>query len=151
MPGGRAAGGRGHRARRAARRWPSAASRPAAGAPGTITQRDLLSGYADHLKTLVDLSGIRPLKVAVDAGNGMAGHTVPKVFEGLPITLVPLYFELDGTFPNHEANPIDPKNLARPAAGGAGAPARTSGWPSTATRTAASWSTSGARSSRLRC
>jgi phosphomannomutase len=85
---------------------------PAAqGAPGTITPRDLLSGYADHLKTLVDLSGIRPLTVAVDAGNGMAGHTVPKVFEGLPISLVPLYFELDGTFPNHEANPIDPKNL----------------------------------------
>ena len=86
---------------------------PAAqGAPGTITPRDLLSGYADHLKTLVDLSGIRPLTVAVDAGNGMAGHTVPRVFEGLPISLVPLYFELDGTFPNHEANPIDPKNLA---------------------------------------
>jgi phosphomannomutase len=85
---------------------------PAAqGAQGTITPRDLLSGYADHLKTLVDLSGIRPLTVAVDAGNGMAGHTVPKVFEGLPISLVPLYFELDGTFPNHEANPIDPKNL----------------------------------------
>jgi phosphomannomutase len=83
----------------------------AQGAPGTITARDLLSGYADHLKTLVDLSAIRPLTVAVDAGNGMAGHTVPKVFEGLPISLVPLYFELDGTFPNHEANPIDPKNL----------------------------------------
>ncbi len=81
------------------------------GPPGTITRRDLLPGYADHLKTLVDLSGIRPLTVAVDAGNGMAGHTVPKVFEGLPITLVPLYFELDGTFPNHEANPIDPENL----------------------------------------
>jgi phosphomannomutase len=83
----------------------------AARAPGSITARDLLSGYAAHLKKLVDLSGIRPLKVVVDAGNGMAGHTVPKVFEGLPITLVPLYFELDGTFPNHEANPIDPKNL----------------------------------------
>ena len=83
----------------------------AQGTPGTITPRDLLSGYADHLKTLVDLSAIRPLTVAVDAGNGMAGHTVPKVFEGLPISLVPLYFELDGTFPNHEANPIDPKNL----------------------------------------
>jgi phosphomannomutase len=80
-------------------------------AVGSIAPRDLLSGYAAHLKTLVDLSGIRPLKVAVDAGNGMAGHTVPKVFEGLPIQLVPLYFELDGTFPNHEANPIDSKNL----------------------------------------
>jgi phosphomannomutase len=84
---------------------------PYHGTPGVIVQRDLLSGYASHLKKLVDLSAIRPLKVAVDAGNGMAGHTVPKVFEGLPITVVPLYFELDGTFPNHEANPIDPQNL----------------------------------------
>jgi len=78
---------------------------------GTITAVDLLPGYADHLKKLVDISGIRPLKVVVDAGNGMAGYTVPKVFEGLPITLIPLYFELDGTFPNHEANPIEPANL----------------------------------------
>ena len=78
---------------------------------GTITTVDLLQGYADHLRKLVDISSIRPLKVAVDAGNGMAGHTVPKVFEGLPITLIPLYFELDGTFPNHEANPIDPENM----------------------------------------
>jgi phosphomannomutase len=79
--------------------------------PGTISTVDLLPGYADHLKKLVDISGIRPLKVVVDAGNGMAGYTVPKVFEGLPITLIPMYFELDGTFPNHEANPIDPANL----------------------------------------
>jgi phosphomannomutase len=81
------------------------------GEPGTVTHRDLLPGYAEYLKKLVDISGIRPLKVVVDAGNGMAGHTVPQVFEGLPITLIPLYFELDGTFPNHEANPIDPENL----------------------------------------
>jgi len=81
------------------------------GPPGTLDCRDLLSGYASHLKTLVNLTGIRPLTVAVDAGNGMAGHTVPKVFEGLPLEVVPLYFELDGTFPNHEANPIDPANL----------------------------------------
>jgi len=79
--------------------------------PGTITPVDLLQGYADHLRKLVDISSIRPLTVAVDAGNGMAGYTVPKVFEGLPITVIPLYFELDGTFPNHEANPIDPANL----------------------------------------
>ena len=84
---------------------------PYHGTPGVIVQRDLLSGYAAHLKKLVDLSAIRPLTVAVDAGNGMAGHTVPKVFEGLPLTLVPLYFELDGAFPNHEANPIEPANL----------------------------------------
>jgi phosphomannomutase len=82
-----------------------------ASTPGTVTPQDLLSGYADYLKSLVDLSGIRPLKVVVDAGNGMAGYTVPKVFEGLPIDLVPMYFELDGSFPNHEANPIDPANM----------------------------------------
>ncbi len=85
---------------------------PESGRPqGTVQPRDLLSAYAEHLRTLVNLEGIRPLKVAVDAGNGMAGHTVPKVFEGLPLDLVPLFFELDGTFPNHEANPIDPANL----------------------------------------
>jgi len=79
--------------------------------PGTVTSRDLLPGYAEHLRKLVDISAIRPLTVAVDAGNGMAGYTVPAVFEGLPITLIPLFFELDGTFPNHEANPIEPENL----------------------------------------
>ena len=82
-----------------------------ASSPGSVTTRDLLSSYADYLKNLVDLSAIRPLKVAVDAGNGMAGHTVPHVFTGLPVEVVPLYFELDGSFPNHEANPIDPANL----------------------------------------
>ncbi len=84
---------------------------PAGQTRGTITDKDLLPGYASYLKKLVDLSGIRPLKVVVDAGNGMAGHTVPTVLAGLPVELVPLYFELDGTFPNHEANPIDPENL----------------------------------------
>ena len=84
---------------------------PPAPVPGSITTVDLLPGYADYLRKLVDISSIRPLTVAVDAGNGMAGYTVPKVFEGLPITLIPLYFELDGTFPNHEANPIEPENL----------------------------------------
>ncbi|MEV0604742.1 phosphomannomutase/phosphoglucomutase, partial [Streptomyces sp. NPDC050315] len=78
---------------------------------GSVTQRDVLGDYAAHLRSLVDLSGIRPLKVVVDAGNGMGGHTVPTVFEGLPIELDPMYFELDGTFPHHEANPLDPKNI----------------------------------------
>jgi phosphomannomutase len=78
---------------------------------GSLIEKDLLRGYADHLRTLVDLSAVRPLKVVVDAGNGMGGHTVPAVFEGLPIDLVPLYFELDGSFPNHEANPLEPQNL----------------------------------------
>jgi phosphomannomutase len=79
--------------------------------PGTVTQRDVLGDYAGYLRGLVDLSGIRQLKVVVDAGNGMGGHTVPTVLDGLPVELVPMYFELDGTFPNHEANPLDPKNL----------------------------------------
>ncbi|MDX3356036.1 phosphomannomutase/phosphoglucomutase [Streptomyces sp. ME01-24h] len=79
--------------------------------PGTVTQRDMLADYAAHLRTLVDLGSIRQLKVVVDAGNGMGGHTVPTVFDGLPLDLVPMYFELDGTFPNHEANPLDPKNI----------------------------------------
>ncbi|CAG6398176.1 phosphomannomutase/phosphoglucomutase [Streptomyces cocklensis] len=79
--------------------------------PGTIGDRDVLGDYADCLRSLVDLSGMRPLKVVVDAGNGMGGHTVPTVLAGLPVDLVPMYFELDGTFPNHEANPLDPKNL----------------------------------------
>lgn len=81
------------------------------GAPGAITKADTLEDYGAFLRSLVDLSGIRPLKVAVDAANGMAGHTVPEVFRGLPLEVAPLYFELDGTFPNHEANPLDPKNL----------------------------------------
>jgi phosphomannomutase len=81
-------------------------------APGTVTERDVLADYAAHLRSLVpDLRGIRPLKVAVDAGNGMGGHTVPSALAGLPLEVVPLYFELDGTFPNHEANPLDPANL----------------------------------------
>lgn len=84
---------------------------PAGTVPGTVTEQDTLTGYADHLKGLVDLTAIRPLKVVVDAGNGMGGHTVPTVFTGLPLDVVPMYFELDGTFPNHEANPLDPKNI----------------------------------------
>ncbi|OLZ60881.1 phosphomannomutase/phosphoglucomutase [Streptomyces sp. IMTB 2501] len=79
--------------------------------PGTLSTRETLDDYAEHLRSLVDLISIRPLKVVVDAGNGMGGHTVPTVFAGLPLTLVPMYFELDGTFPNHEANPLDPANL----------------------------------------
>lgn len=86
---------------------------PAAARTGTVTRRDLLDGYAGHLRGLVDLRGIRPLKVVVDAGNGMAGHTVPAVLGkgDLPIELTSLYFELDGSFPNHEANPIEPENI----------------------------------------
>jgi phosphomannomutase len=81
------------------------------GRVGTVTQRDVLAEYAAYLRSLVDLATIRPLKVVVDAGNGMGGHTVPVVLAGLPLDVVPLYFELDGSFPNHEANPLDPANL----------------------------------------
>ncbi|WP_020520124.1 phosphomannomutase/phosphoglucomutase [Catelliglobosispora koreensis] len=79
---------------------------------GSISSQDMLSGYAAHLHKLVDLTGIRPLKVVVDAGNGMGGYTVPAVLGTLPtLEIVPLYFELDGSFPNHEANPLEPANL----------------------------------------
>ncbi|MFL5996028.1 MAG: phosphomannomutase/phosphoglucomutase [Streptomyces sp.] len=92
-------------------RWSEAGAPEAAAETGTITQRDTLDDYAAHLRSLVDLTSIRPLKVVVDAGNGMGGHTVPTVFTGLPLDVVPMYFELDGTFPNHEANPLDPANI----------------------------------------
>ena len=85
--------------------------------PGSYRDEHILVRYASYLRELVDLSGIRPLKVVVDAGNGMGGMTVPAVLghatdlERLPLEIIPMYFELDGTFPNHEANPLDPKNL----------------------------------------
>ena len=78
---------------------------------GNERSADMLEEYVDHLLNLVDLSDIRPLKIVIDAGNGMAGHTAPAVFARLNCDVIPLYYELDGTFPNHEANPIDPKNL----------------------------------------
>ncbi|MFA5707332.1 phosphomannomutase/phosphoglucomutase [Mycolicibacterium sp.] len=82
------------------------------GPAGTVTDRDVLADYGEFLRSLVDLAGLRPLKVAVDAGNGMAGHTTPAVLGPVEaLQVLPLYFELDGTFPNHEANPLDPANL----------------------------------------
>ncbi|HEX4360952.1 MAG TPA: phosphomannomutase/phosphoglucomutase [Pseudonocardia sp.] len=84
---------------------------PAEVPAGTVSERNLLADYADYLRKLVDVSDIRRLRVVVDAGNGMAGYTVPEVLGELPVDVVPLYFELDGSFPNHEANPLDPKNL----------------------------------------
>lgn len=78
---------------------------------GTETSQDLVSEYAKYLNSLVDLKSIRPLKVVIDTGNGMGGFTVPKVLNGLPLEITEMYFELDGTFPNHEANPIEPENL----------------------------------------
>lgn len=82
------------------------------GPPGSVSDKDVLSDYGTFLRSLVNTAGLRPLRVAVDAGNGMAGHTAPAVLGAIDsITLLPLYFELDGTFPNHEANPLDPANL----------------------------------------
>jgi len=86
------------------------------GPRGRVEQREILRDYAALLRGLVDLSRIRPLTVVVDAGNGMGGYTVPAVLgdatlPALPLTIVPMYFELDGSFPNHEANPLDPTNL----------------------------------------
>jgi len=84
---------------------------------GSYREVDVLADYAAYLRSLVDLSGIRPIRVVVDAGNGMGGLTVPAVLgtaaglPALPIEIIPMYFELDGTFPNHEANPLDPKNI----------------------------------------
>jgi phosphomannomutase len=79
---------------------------------GTIERKNILEDYAAHCRKLVDVEVLRPLKVAIDAGNGMAGETAPIVFDPLPFEVVPLYFELDGTFPNHPANPIELANIA---------------------------------------
>ncbi len=87
------------------------------GTPGSVSRRDVLADYAGFLRELVDLGNSRPLRVSVDSGNGMGGLTVPAVLgtgaghPELPLTIDPMYFELDGTFPNHEANPLDPANL----------------------------------------
>ena len=78
---------------------------------GVETKKEMLEEYVDHLLSLVNLDSIRPLTVVIDAGNGMAGHTAPAIFARLNCTVIPMYYELDGSFPNHEANPIDPDNL----------------------------------------
>ena len=116
---------------------------------GSVSTQDITVAYGRHLRKLVPLDRIRPLKVVVDAGNGMAGHTVPVVLTdagglpGPPARDRPLYFELDGTFPNHEANPLEPANLVdlQRAVVAHGADL---GWPSTGTRTGASSWTSAA-------
>lgn len=78
---------------------------------GQVTKRDILDAYARHVLSFIDVNKIRPLTVVVDAGNGMAGLVVPRVFAHLPCRLVPLYFELDGNFPHHPASPIEPENM----------------------------------------
>jgi phosphomannomutase len=84
---------------------------PPAAKRGTISQRDVLDDFAQHCLSFIDVSSIKPFRIAIDAGNGMAGLTVPRVFKYLPCTVVPLYFDLDGTFPNHPASPIEPENM----------------------------------------
>ena len=84
---------------------------PTSSTNGVERKLELLEEYGAHLRNLVDCSDIRPLKVVIDAANGMAGHTVPKVLGPLNLNIVPMYFELDGTFPNHEANPLDSSTL----------------------------------------
>ncbi len=84
---------------------------PKAATAGTITERNVLDDFAQHCLSFVDVSKIKPMRIAIDAGNGMAGETVPHVFKHLPCDVVPLYFELDGSFPNHPASPIEPENM----------------------------------------
>lgn len=90
---------------------------PVVNTPGGFERKDVLADYAAYLRELVDLSNVKPMRVVVDAANGMGGLTVPAVLsteaglEKLPIEIIDMYFELDGTFPNHEANPLEPKNL----------------------------------------
>ena len=80
--------------------------------PGRVIRRDPLPDFVDHCLSFVDPSALRPLTVVIDAGNGMAGHIVPAIFKRLPVRVVPLYFDLDGNFPNHPASPIEPENMA---------------------------------------
>jgi len=84
---------------------------PAAAAAGQITRRDILDEFAAHCLSFIEPSKVKPFKIAIDAGNGMAGETVPHVFKHLPCDVVPLFFELDGSFPNHPASPIEAENM----------------------------------------
>jgi phosphomannomutase len=84
---------------------------PLAARRGTISHREILDEFATHCLSFIDPATIKPFKIAIDAGNGMAGLTVPHVFDRLPCQVIPLFFELDGTFPNHPASPIEPENM----------------------------------------
>ena len=78
---------------------------------GSVEESDIAEDYAEHCLTFINTDDLRPLKIVVDAGNGMAGKMLPPIFEKLPFEYVPMYFELDGTFPNHPPNPIEPENI----------------------------------------
>src|ERR671916_1262739 len=78
---------------------------------GSVEEGDVIEDYAEHCLNFINTEGLRPLKIVVDAGNGMAGKMLPPIFERLPFDYVPMYFELDGSFPNHPPNPIEPENM----------------------------------------
>ncbi|HUQ39424.1 MAG TPA: phosphomannomutase/phosphoglucomutase [Acidimicrobiales bacterium] len=81
------------------------------GAAGRVTHRDMIDAYADHVRSFIDVSRVRPLRVVADTANGMGGLVAPAVLNALPIELELMYGELDGTFPNHPADPIQPENI----------------------------------------
>ena len=89
----------------------TAAGLPPVSRPGSVSHRDLLGDYAAHVRSFVDTSALAPLRIVVDSANGMGGHVAPAVLEGLPFAVTWLYQELDGTFPNHPADPLNPANL----------------------------------------
>jgi len=84
----------------------------ASGRRGSLEERNIITDFIEHVLSFIDISRIKPFKVVIDAGNGMAGLIVPELFKRLPCELVPMYFELDGSFPNHPASPIEPENIA---------------------------------------
>ena len=130
-----------------------AAGEPAvAERPGTVVERDVLEDYAaPPARPWRPVTRAPARRWSSTPATGWPGTPRPAVLGRLDLDVVPLYYDLDGTFPNHEANPIEPANLADLQARGRARPAPTSGWPSTATPTAASSSTSAARSSARRC
>jgi len=93
------------------RRMTAAGVEPAPSPPGRVEAMDLLGAFADHVRSFVDVAALAPLRVVADTANGMGGLVVPRVFETLPVTLEVMYGELDGSFPNHPADPIQPENL----------------------------------------
>jgi phosphomannomutase len=93
------------------RRMTAAGVEPAPSPPGRVEAMDLVGAFADHVRSFVDVAALAPLRVVADTANGMGGLVVPRVFETLPVTLEVMYGELDGSFPNHPADPIQPENL----------------------------------------
>ncbi len=85
--------------------WPEADRR------GSVETRDMLPDYVQHVLTFIDVGAVQPLSIVVDAGNGMAGKLIPAVFDHLPCRVIPMYFELDGSFPHHQPSPIEPQNI----------------------------------------